>query len=313
MVDPAGGPWHSGRVGTFALSLILAAMGSSPVVVALPLRATAVAPERAVAVADRVAQILQAEGIVFSFMPSEAAGKLGAEGADPIKCRGEASCAARLGAKLGANLVVGVGVGEFQDSVAVHLEVVEIPFAERSQLEDQVLPSNLEDPLWARALAPFARQLRERIAALPPTTPPVSSGPGSGAGDWVVALQADSELGALGGMLTVRAGRRILPALTVSAGAVLTGAWLAGATVQARAVPIAGDLMVHPVLALDVPVLLIRSSPTFGVRPSVGVEMTPLPWLSLAASASYLRLLGVDPADVTPGYWLAGAEVGFRL
>jgi hypothetical protein len=114
-------------------------------------------------------------------------------------------------------------------------------------------------------------------------------------------------------MVTVRAGRRLLPAITVSVGALLTGASFAGAAVQARAVPFASDLMVHPVLALEVPVMLIRSSAAVGVRPSVGVEVTPLPWLSLGASASYLRLLGVDPAAVTPGYWLGGAEVGFRL
>ncbi|HEY8207370.1 MAG TPA: hypothetical protein VIG99_07815 [Myxococcaceae bacterium] len=311
-------------MGALALSLVVAAMGSSPVVVALPFRTVGgVAPERAVAVADRVAQLLQAEGVPLSATASEVTGKLLAEGADPTKCRGEASCAARMGAKLGANLVVGVGVGEFQGSVAVHLEVVEVPFAERSQIEDQVLPSDLKDPQWTRAVAPFAGKLREHIAAMPPPpmqqqpTPqpmqpsPVATEPSSR--DWVIALQADSEIGSLGGMVTVRAGRRFLPELTVSAGALLTGARLAGATVQARAVPFVGDLAVRPVLALEVPVMLIRSSPTVGVRPSLGVEVTPLPWLSLGANASYLRLVGVDPAEVTPGYWLGGAEVGFRL
>ncbi|HVE83589.1 MAG TPA: hypothetical protein VND93_12100, partial [Myxococcales bacterium] len=226
-----------------ALSLMVAVMGSSPEVVALPIRTAAVAPERAVAVADRVAQVLRAEGVILSSTPAEATRKLLGEGADPLKCRGEASCAARLGAKLGANLVVAVGVSEFEGSVAVNLEVVEIPFAERSQVEVQVLPSNLEDPLWARALAPFARKLRERLAAMPVPPPQGPRGPPSSpvqsSRDWVIALQADSELGALGGMVTLRAGRRLLPALTVSAGALVTGARVAGGTVQARAIPFA--------------------------------------------------------------------------
>jgi len=325
MVDPGDGPWHSARVSALASSLVMAALGASPQVVTLPFRTVGgVAPERAVAVADRVAQLLRAEGVALSATASEATATLLAGGADPTKCRGDASCAARLGAKLGANLVVGVGVGEFQGSVAVHLEVVEVPFAERSQMEDQVLPADLEDPQWARAVAPFARKLHEHIAAMPPLPPAPQqqppppppapfAAPSPATRDWVIALQADGEIGALGGVVTVRAGRRLLPELTVSAGALLTGASFAGASVQARAVPVAGDFLVHPVLALEVPVLWIRSSPTVGVRPSLGVEVTPLPWLSLAASASYLRLVGVDPAAVAPGYWLGGAEVGLRL
>jgi hypothetical protein len=316
-VDPPEGPWHSGRVGTLALSLTLVAVGSSPEVVVLPIRIAAVAPERAIAVADRVAEALRAEGIALSITPSEAVGNLRAQGADPIECRGEASCAARLGARLEARLAVGVGVGEFEGSVAVHLDVVEVPFAERSQSEDQVLPSDLTDPLWARALAPFARKLRERAAALgprpPPTAPPTAppAAPATSTGDWVVALQADSQLDAPGGMITVRAGRRLLPTLTVSGGALVTGGGVAGVAVQARSVPFLGDRMVHPVFALEVP-LLIRSSPTVGVRPSLGVEVTPLPWLSLAASASYLQLVG-SAAEIRLGYWLGGAEVGLRL
>src|SRR5262249_28534915 len=158
------------------------------------------------------------------------------------------------------------------------------PFGERSQIADQVLPENLDDPLWARTMAPYARKLLEHIAAMPPPAPPPppsqpqppppqpSAAPSPGSSDWVIALQADSEVGALGGMLTVRAGRRLLPALTVSAGALLTGATFAGASVQARAVPFASDFAVHPVVALEVPVMLIRSSAAVGVRPSLGVE-----------------------------------------
>jgi len=308
-------------VGTLALSLMVAAVGASPAVVVLPIRTTAVAPERALAVAGVVAQALQAEGIALAATPSEAAGKLRAQGADPLECRGEASCAARLGAKLGASLVAGVGVSEFEGSVAVHVEVVEVLYAGRALVEDQVLPSDLKDPLWPRALAPFARKLRERMAAAaaatPPPPPPTPTAPPAAAvadaGSWVISLQADAELDAFfGGMITVRAGRRFLPALTVSAGAVVTGARVAGVAVQARAVPFAGDRLVHPVVALEVPVLL-RSSPAAGVRPSLGVEVTPLPWLSLAASASYLQLVGAPAAEVKTGYWLAGAEVGFRL
>lgn len=305
-----------GPVVTFALSLMVAAMGSSEVVV-LPVRTTAVSTERAVAVADRVAQVLQAEGVGLAAPPSEAVGKLRALGADPIECRGEGSCAARLAAKLGADLVVGVGVSEFEGSVAVHIEVVAVLFAERAMVEDQVLPSDLKDPLWARALAPFARKLRARAAAVaaakpPPAPPPPPAAPAASQGDWVISLQADAELGALGGMVTVRAGRRLIPALTVSAGALVTGAKVAGVAAQARAVPFAGDLLVHPIVSLEVP-LLIRSSPAVGVRPGVGVEVNPLPWLSLAASASYLQLIGAPAAEVRTGYWLAGAEVGFRL
>lgn len=304
-------------VGTLALWLVVATMGSSPLVVALPVRTTAVAPERAVAIADRVAQTLQAEGVALAATPSEAVEKLRAQGADPIECRGEASCAARLAAKLEADLVVAVGVSEFEGSVAVHLEVAAVLFAERAMVEDQVLPSDLKDPLWGRALAPFARKLRERVAVTksqrppaPPPPPPAASAPALGS--WVIALQADTELDALGGMVMVRAGRRLLPALTVSAGALVTGAGVAGVAVQARSVPFAGELLVHPVLALEVP-LLIRSSPAAGVRPSVGVEITPLPWLSVAASASYLQLIGASAAEVKTGYWLGGAEVGVRL
>lgn len=305
-----------GPVGTFALSLMIAAMGSSEVVV-LPVRTTAVSPERATAVADRVAQVLQAEGVTLAAAPSEAVGKLRALGADPIECRGEGSCAARLAAKLGADLVVGVGVGEFEGSVAVHIEVAAVLFAERAMVEDQVLPSDLKDPLWARALAPFARKLRARAAAVaaakpPPPPPAPPAAPATARGDWVISLQADAELGALGGMVTVRAGRRLIPGLTVSAGALVTGAKVAGIAAQARAVPFAGDLLLHPIVALEVP-LLIRSSPAVGVRPSAGVEVTPLPWLSLAASASYLQLIGAPAAEVRTSYWLAGAEVGFRL
>lgn len=316
MVDPPASPWHSGPVSALAVSLIVAAMGSSPEVVVLPVRTAAVAPERAIAIADRVALVLRAEGVSLAATPSEAAGKLRAEGVDPTECRGEASCAARLGSKLGASLVVGVGVGELEGNVAVHLEVVEVPFAERSQVEDLLLPSDLKDPLWARTLAPFARKLRERAAAMPqpppPPPPPPPAAPAPSPRDWVIALQMDSELDALGGMITVRVGRRLLPELTVSGGALVTGAGVAGATVQARAIPFAGDLMVHPVFALEVPVL-IRSSPTVGVRPSLGVEVIPLPWLSLAASASYLGLFGVAPEEIKAVYWLGGAEVGLRL
>src|SRR4029078_13168751 len=119
-------------------------MGTPPQVVVLPVRTTAVVPERAVAVADRVAQVLQAEGVALAATPSEAVEKLRAQGTDPLDCRGEGSCAARLAAKLEADLVVGVSVSEFEGSVAVHLEVTAVLFAERAMVEDQVLPSDLK-------------------------------------------------------------------------------------------------------------------------------------------------------------------------
>jgi len=326
---PAGRVWHSGRVGSLGLSLMAVVLGSSPDVVVLPVQTTAVAASRATAIADRVAQALRAEGVGLTAMPFDAVARLRAQGAgEPSECRGDPACVARLGAKLGARTVVGVGVGEFEGSVAVHLEVVAVPSAERSLAEDQLLPSNLKDPAWARALAPFAQSV---LARAPPPAPPASTAappvvtarppgppspsPPAGAPpatrDWVVSLQTDSELDALGGMVTLRAGRRILPMLTVSGGALVTGALVAGVTAQARATPFAADFVVHPVVALEVPVL-IRAPPAVGLRPSLGVEVTPLPWLSLTASASYLRLLGVAE-EVKPGYWLGGVEVGLRL
>ena len=331
---PAGRVWHSGRVGSLALSLTAVVMGASPDVVVLPVQTTAVAASRATAIADRVAQAMRAEGVGLTAMPFDAVAKLRAQGAgEPTDCRGDPACVARLGDRLGARTVVAVGAGEFEGSVAVHLEVVAVPSAERFMAEDHLLPSNLRDPAWARTLSPYARSvLALAAAATPPppastTAPPVArtqpirppSGPRPSrppgappaARDWVISLQADSELDALGGMVTLRAGRRILPVLTVSGGALVTGGLVAGATVQARATPLAADFIVHPVVALEVPVLF-PASVAFGVRPSLGAEVTPLPWLSLTASASYMRLLGVAD-DVKPGYWLAGVEVGLRL
>jgi hypothetical protein len=306
-------------VTALALVLAVAALGSSPAVAVLPVRTAAVTPDRATAIADRVAQILKYVEVDVVLMPSEAAQALRARGAvQPAECRGEAACVARLGGLLGARVVVGVGVGEFEGNVAVHLEALEVPSGKRVLVEDQILPSDLKDSMWARVLAPFGRRLLEHAESKPSEAvessesfePSVETGP-AGPRAWLIALQADSELDALGGMITLRVGWQLLPSLTVSAGALLTGATVAGATVQARAVPFAGDFVVHPVIALEVPVLL-RASPAIGVRPSLGVEVLPVPWLSLSANASYLRLVGTAP-EVKPGYWLGGAEVGLRL
>ncbi|HEY8209296.1 MAG TPA: hypothetical protein VIG99_17530 [Myxococcaceae bacterium] len=300
------------------LMLVAAGLGVSQQVVVLPVRTAAVTAARATAVSERVAQILRAGGVTLASTPSEAMATLRSLGAgDPSECRGDSACVAKLGALLGARLVVGIGVGEFEGTVAVHLEVVAAPPDGATLIDDELLPADLKDPLWARARAPFARNLLQRTgtgarsgesraqpAASSDDAPPRS-------GDWMIALQTDTELGAFGGMYTLRAGRRLFPEVTVSAGAIVTAARLAGASVQARAIPFAADFAVHPVVALEIPVLF--SGPVAaGVRPSVGLEVSPFSWLSLGASASYLRLLGTAP-EYKSGYWLAGAEMGLRL
>lgn len=299
--------------------LVAAGLGASPQVVVLPVRTAAVSVARATAVSERVAQVLHEEGIILTSGPSEAISTLRAKGAgDPSECRSDAACVMRLGAALGARLVVGVGVGEFEGVVAVHLEVFASPPGGAALVDDQLLPSDLRDPLWARALAPFARRLLQRAAEGPSSTGPQLPLPGVAGegrpprpGDWSIALQTDAELGQVGGMYTLRAGRRLVPEITVSAGAIVTAARLAGASVQARAIPFAADFAVRPVVALEA-LVLFGGAVAPGVRPSVGFEVSPVPWLSLGASASYLRLLGV-PAEYKSGFWLAGAELGLRL
>ena len=120
---------------------------------------------------------------------------------------------------------------------------------------------------------------------------------------WVTATQGLH--GAVSGFFGYRFDER----WTLAAGFV--GAHPLGASLRASVVPLFAGAAVHPVLALEVPVLF--SSPlAIGVAASVGVEWVPNPWLFVGLEVPVQYFIAAP--DGASRFWLFGAlSAGARL
>ncbi|MBI3184363.1 MAG: hypothetical protein HYZ28_19695 [Myxococcales bacterium] len=155
------------------LAALLAQAPSPPrAAVVLVSRQTGVSPERSAMLAMAISHTLADAGIKVAYNPEEALAKLSAEGhGDPQECRGRDVCLIRLGAALGAYVLVSVDIGEVLPDLALRLRVLATDDGLELDEESLVLPAK-DTAQLASAVRPLAARLKEAWGTAPASDVP---------------------------------------------------------------------------------------------------------------------------------------------
>jgi hypothetical protein len=133
-------------------------------------RRTGLTVGRGLELADAVAQALEANGLAVTLRASDAAAALArAAVPDTAGCEGEPGCLSRLAGRLQVRVVVGVGLAQVVDDVAVRL--LAVPSGSGLRLADSTFILEAGPGGLTRQVAPFARQLTAALETLPLAQP----------------------------------------------------------------------------------------------------------------------------------------------
>lgn len=150
-------------------------------------RRTAVSRERASEVKELVYESLRQAGLAGVVTPEEVQRRIVDRGAaDPESCDAQRTCVARIGKKLGFDVMVGIDLGTVLDELAMDVEAVNAK-GTRLARRNMVVTQKASSRKLKTALRPFATALSEalagwkpKVAAAPPVSAPhpaVSPGP----------------------------------------------------------------------------------------------------------------------------------------
>ena len=145
-----------------ALQLLLA-QSPAPVnqaVVVRFSRAQQYPKEKGLALAGRIAAILQYAGVRLALKPDEAEQALTALGKSADACRGKKDCLAELGVPLHAGVVIAVEAGQVHSELAIHVEALAADGTQRPLASDSfIVPESVGDTELQAKLGAFTRAL----------------------------------------------------------------------------------------------------------------------------------------------------------
>ncbi len=320
------------------LALPLAARAEAPAKVAVgELRGGAgVSKELPDVVADQLIVELQQRGFEVT-SSKDISAQLGHERERQLMgCSSDTSCLAEVGAALDVAFIITGSISKVGNSLALSINAVNTRKSSATKhYATRIKPATEEAvldllPTIVSQLFPESKRVEKGVEAAPvPLPPPVAAQIEPSAppplittvpiepqqrvrhfAAWVRGqLSPLGAAGALHGAVMPFVGFRFDERWAVSAGFV--AAQPLGVTVRASAVPFFVESRIHPLVALEVPVLF-ASSLALGIGTSVGAEWVPLDWLSIALEVPVQYFI-VAPEAATR-FWVFGAlSVGVRL
>lgn len=137
-----------------------------PSVAVIVSRRTGLPVGRGLELGDALAQALVMDGVAVAVKPSVASASLAREAVpDTASCEGQPRCLSRLAGLLQVQVVVGVGLAQVVDDVAVRL--LAVPAGGELHLADSTFVLEKRPGGLARQVAPFAHQLAAALETLP--------------------------------------------------------------------------------------------------------------------------------------------------
>jgi hypothetical protein len=128
--------------------------------------------EKGLALAGRIAAILQYGGVSLALKPDEAEHALAVAGKSADACRGNRGCLADLGVLLHAGVVIAVEAGQVRSDLAIHVEALSADASHRPLASDSfVVSESVGDTELQGKLGAFTRALLAQLGARAPDAP----------------------------------------------------------------------------------------------------------------------------------------------
>jgi hypothetical protein len=140
--------------------------------------------EKGLALAGRIAAILQYGGVPLISRPDEAEQALAGAGKSTDACRGKKSCLAELGAPLHAGVVIAVEAGQVRSDLAIHVEALAADGTQRPLASDSfVVSESVGDTELQTKLGAFTRALLAQLKSRRTSDAPLAQRPVGAAPD----------------------------------------------------------------------------------------------------------------------------------
>jgi TolB-like protein len=251
-----------------------------------------------------------------------------------LGCAEDTSCLAEVGGALGVDRILSGTLGKLGGSLLVTLQVINMAKGSVENRYQTRIKAAKSEEAFIDALGPAVAALFPKPSPEPPsaaatapphaeTTPPAKASepsPAESVAEPAARSQSEPSFAVAGrfqmmpdvtgGAGVLLAGFRPSPAWTLSAGFLVAGL-NKGPLLRVSFVPWNAEGTIHPVVAIEAPVLL-SASPIIGAGGSAGVEMTPTRWLAIGIEIPVLFLANAPPGMMRL-YAFGATTVGLRF